>query len=552
MSGKTASNIGTGRNHLTNGCSSQPITGPHTYQNRTVRRYVPRMPSSEPSAPVSSSAAAPSSSASERKELPPPPSRLGHFITTYSSFLSSFVIGVAGLVATSIWQYRQSQTAVRQAASEQAIARTKADNDWRIARAEILAKNLNVLASQAPDTADQRFGVLLSLTRGSILDPELAVSYALELGKVNSDYMRTVLSSTSEKNYIQLEHAFLLTCLQRFGVERDAPICKNDRLADRSDGIAQLIQDELGAAGAIGKPAQGPLVLLRDEREAQEKPAKLMWLFEPYLQDLYERRQWNEIAGFEDSSVGARLVAALVLATARTGELVANAEQADLVRFHAERRKWLVSYMFGKTCDSECRGKLIDVMLSTYGEAQGDYDEALRRLVQLPRSESGPAMARLHARLLWCQVDGDDLMEFRDRVLVPSLATALASPTTDRVKAEELIGLVALVPEPIDPKTNTIGGKAPTGANPAPSRAATKDPSAPVAVAMGGPTEPANVSAWKALMATFDKSDDRMARAFSLRRATVKRERMSPPPMIKQVNFCGAGQRDRLPTGAEP
>jgi hypothetical protein len=509
------------------------------------------MPSSEPTVPASSSPAG------ERKELPPRPSRLGHFITTYSSFLSSFVIGVAGLVATSIWQYRQSLTAVRQAESEQAIARTKADNDWRIARAEILAKNLNVLASQAPDSADQRFGVLLSLTRGSILDPELAVSYALELGKVNPDYMRTVLASTNDKNYMQLEHAFLLTCLQRFGVEREAPICKNDRLADRSDGIAQLIQDELGAASAVGKAAQGPLVLLRDEREAQEKPGKLMWLFEPYLQDLYERRQWNEIAAFEASSVGARLVAALVLATARTGELVTNAEQADLVRFHAERRKWLVSYMFGKSCDSECRGKLIDVMLSTYGEAQGDYDEALRQLIQSPRSESGPAVARLHARLLWCQVDADDLEEFRDRVLVPSLTTALGNPATDRAKADELLGLVAMMPEPMNPKANKIGGKTPapgTASSPTtrvPSGAVAKDPGA-VDATNAGPADTAAVAAWKALLALIEKSDDRLARSFSLRRATVKRERSSPPPMIKQVNFCGAGQRDRLPTGAEP
>ncbi|HEX2657433.1 MAG TPA: hypothetical protein VHU40_04145, partial [Polyangia bacterium] len=112
------------------------------------------------------------------------PSRLGYFIQTYSGFLSSFVIGVAGLVATSIWQYRQSLNAEKQQISEQAIAKTKAENDWRIARAEILAKNLSILSSQSPDSADQRFGVLLSLTRGSILDPELAVSYALELGRV--------------------------------------------------------------------------------------------------------------------------------------------------------------------------------------------------------------------------------------------------------------------------------------------------------------------------------------------------------------------------------
>jgi len=41
------------------------------------------------------------------------PSRLGRFIQNYSGFLSSFVIGVAGLVATSIWQFRQAQNAER-------------------------------------------------------------------------------------------------------------------------------------------------------------------------------------------------------------------------------------------------------------------------------------------------------------------------------------------------------------------------------------------------------------------------------------------------------
>src|SRR6266851_1809432 len=122
-------------------------------------------------------------------------SKFGRFIQTYSAFLSSFVIGVAGLIATSIWQYRQSQIAVEQSHSEQAAARAKADSDWRIARAEILGKNLNVLSAQGAGTADQRFGVLLSLTRGNIIDPELAVSYALELGKDNAGYMRAVLAS---------------------------------------------------------------------------------------------------------------------------------------------------------------------------------------------------------------------------------------------------------------------------------------------------------------------------------------------------------------------
>jgi len=467
------------------------------------------------------------------------PSRLGHFIQTYSGFLSSFVIGVAGLVATSIWQYRQSQTAERQAASEQAIARTKAENDWRIARAEILAKNLTVLSSQAPDTADQRFGVLLSLTRGSILDPELAVSYALELGKVNPDYMRSVLASTVDKNYTQLAHAFALTCLERYGVEKAAPICKDDKLSDRSDAIAQLIEDELEAASAVNANQQaesaakggapvaddaapispswrtGPIVLLREERDVQARPAALMWLFEPYLQDLYERRQWKEISRFENSSVGARLIAALNLATARTGELVPTAEQAALVKFHAERRKWLTSYMYGPTCDAECRGKLVDVMLSTYGEAQGDYDEALRKLLLLSRTEAGPAVAQLHARLLWCQVDGDDLEEFRDRVLVPALVKGLGTPNMDRAILDDLLGLVALAPAPQAPAaTETDADRA---------RRMT-----------------ASATAWKAMQAAIDKAGEKTARAFASRRAAVKRERADPPPMIKKVSFCTA------------
>ena len=498
---------------------------------------------------------------------PEPPSRLGHFIQTYSSFLSSFVIGVAGLVATSIWQYRQSQTAARQAESEQAIARTKAENDWRIARGEILAKNLNILASQGADTADQRFGVLLSLTRGSILDPELAVSYALELGKVNPDYMRSVLASTEHKNYLQLEHAFALTCLQQFGVEKAAEICRDDRLAERSDAIAQVIEDEIDAtaqvasqagaqagpppAGApVGAQMAGPLSLLRDEREIQAHPAKLMWLFEPYLQDRYERRQWNEINAFENSSDGAKVISALVLATARTGELVTNVEQSDLDKFHAQRRKWLAAYLLGRACDPECRGKIVDVMLSTYGEAQGDYDEALQRLVQLSRAESGPAISQLHARLLWCQVDSDDLQIFRDRVLVPAAARALGTPGADRNMVEDLVGLVALVPEP----TVEIQKSDASGSGGAAAGSAGSTPIAGGKPIAAPPPLPPNVAAWKALLGTIDKggdkSGDKLARSFASRRATVKRERAAPPPMIKRVSFCGAAEApDRSAAG---
>jgi hypothetical protein len=436
--------------------------------------------------------------------------KVGHFIQTYSSFLSTFVLSVVGLVVTSVWQYRQSQTAAEQARSEQAIAKTKAENDWRITRAEILSKNLDVLSKQGPGTADQRFGVLLSLTRGAIIDPELAVSYALELGKDNPSYMRSVLASTANKNYMQLLQGFKLTCLQRFGVEKAAEICKDDALSDRSDAIAQVVQDETAAAEAAGAPSQGPLTLLRDEREVQDTAAKLSWLFEPYLQDLYERRQWKEIERFEASSKGARLVAALVLATARTGELVSPTEAAALDRFHSERRKWLADYVFGPTCDPECRGKLIDVMLSSFGEAQGDYDEPMRRLLREARSASGATLGHLHARLLWCQIDASDLVELRDRVLVPAFVEALGNPKSDPGTLEDIAGIVALAPPP-------------------------------------EASDAKDLATWKEMLAALSKANEKVQRTFNTRRASAAHERTNPPPMIKKVDFCNAAATTTAP-----
>src|SRR2546421_23465 len=160
-------------------------------------------------------------------------SRLGRFIQTYHSFLSSFVIGVAGLVATTIWQFRQAEIARREAESGEGIARTQADHDRKIARAEI---------------------------------------------------------------------------------------CRDDKLSERSTAIAELLRDELEAANQLGSdPRQGPLALLVEENEVQRNAPKLSWLFEPYLQGLYEHRRWKDIERFESFSPGARLVGALTFATARTG-----------------------------------------------------------------------------------------------------------------------------------------------------------------------------------------------------------------------------------------
>src|SRR5690349_18049377 len=130
-------------------------------------------------------------------------SKIGRFIMKYPTFQSSLVVGIAGLVATSIWQYRQSANQKAQADAAQKVAASGAAS------------------------ADQRFGVLLSLTRAEILDPELAVSYALELGKDNAEYMLSVLANMPIKNYARLERAYTLSCEERFGVSPGTDACND-------------------------------------------------------------------------------------------------------------------------------------------------------------------------------------------------------------------------------------------------------------------------------------------------------------------------------------
>lgn len=467
------------------------------------------------------------------KSEKPEPSRLGQFIQSYSSFLSSFVIGVAGLVATSIWQYRQSEITRAQATSDQAITKAKADNEWRIARADILAKNLDVLSSQGENTTDRKFGVLLSLTRAEILDPELAVSYALELGKDNASYMRTVLANTRNKNYLQLAQAYELTCIERYGVEKDAEVCKGDKLSDRSEAISALIEDELTGTVNTTQANAGPMSLLLNEDEVQSMPSKLAWLFEPYLQDTYEHHRWRDIEKFEAYSPGARLVSALVLATARTGELVSDAEAKQTDAFHSVRRKWLASYMLGPSCNSECRARLVDFMLSTVLESDGDYNDTLKDLLLRPRSEVSRAVNQIHARLLWCQIDARDQALLRDNVMVPA-ATALLSNLKhaghrDPIIVEDLIALMALLPPPVAPPPVEAGA---------------------AAVAPQAAPGLAPVDAWEK-MRNLMKGNASWERTFTSRFYRAQRQRIKPPGMVKKFNFCSAAASEGSEFSAE-
>jgi len=440
-----------------------------------------------------------------------PTSRLGRFLTKYATLLSSTVLGIAGLSATSIWQFRQSATAQQQAESQQRVAEMQAQNNWKIERADILSKNIATLASNGPETVEQRYGVLLSLTRGNLLDPELAVSYALELGKDNADYMQSVLATVPDKDYARLARAFTVSCQERFGTSPAIEMC-NDKLAKRSAALAKLVADDGDAA--LAGPMPGPLVLLKDERPVQVHVNRMAALFAPMLTALYEDRKWDDIKKFIAYGSGAHLVAALVLTAARTGEFVTDEEARQLQEFDDTHSKWLAGYLAGTTCDAECKSRAMSVMVSHFAAAQGSYDVAMRQLLGSPRAQSQMAVSRLHTRLLWCQVDSADLAALRDRVLVPTATAVLANPSADAAVRDGIYSLVLLAPEP-----------------------AADDAQA--------------TAAWQAMTAVIAKGGDKVARTFADRRATAAHQRLNPPPALKKANFCAAATDDSGSAPAE-
>src|SRR5262249_26176007 len=155
---------------------------------------------------------------------------------------------------------------------------------------------------------EQRYGVLLSLTRGNLLDPELAVSYALELGKDSPDDMASVLANVPSKDYARLARAFTLSCEERFGTSPAVDAC-NHKLGGRSAAIAQLFADD--AEPALGTKNPSPLALLANERQVQVGVQRLTALFEPLLASLYEGRKWQAIDQLLAYSTGAHLVGSL-------------------------------------------------------------------------------------------------------------------------------------------------------------------------------------------------------------------------------------------------
>ena len=441
-------------------------------------------------------AAAPAQAAAPAGEsagaaTPPAPRGFGAFIKWVSGntqFFSSFVIGGAGLIATSLYQCNQSKLAERQALSQQKIATEQALNNWRIERAKILAQNLQTLTARGGDNAEQRYGVLLSLSRGNILDPDLAVTYALELGKDNPDYMASVLGNIEQKDahhYRRLAGAYLPTCSQRYGVAvHGMPICRDDQYADRSRAIAEVIADD--AEPQLSEPvgqAGGPMILLRDEREVHAALQRLVGLYGEFIEELYERRQWPTLTRFFQESSGAALVGSLSLLMQSSD--LANATDLEAAhQLFAERERWLSSYVLSPSCDPECRGRVFNVILSQLGRGQAAFRRFLLTVLGRPRTESSVFIHRLHGRLSYCQLDPDEYPGLRDEVIVP-IVQGWVTQALAQVKAQ---------PPPPSPaeKSPAASAKGPAG----------KPAGAAVAARVGSPAPGASTTPGAAAPAT--------------------------------------------------
>ena len=417
---------------------------------------------------------------------PPPPQgihKLGQFIEKYSTFLSTFVLGIAGLAGTALYQSQNTKIEQRKAEAAIAAAQSAAETQWKIARAEILSKNLQVLLDKKPETVDQRYGVLLSLTREDVLDPELAMSYAFDLD--NSEYIKAVILNIQHKSWAQIFHNFNLTCELRYGIRKNAPICTAlDKYEERSDAMTDVVSEELDRGN------KDPLKLLSDEKQVKGHLMRLTYLFAPYLEGAWQRERWSDIEAFEKQSRGAQIVASFALAADPAGEAFATADhKTERDKFHAVRQKRMSDLLLSDAgCDVECRGIAAEMLLNGLEEYGQAYTSLLAQMLERSGPEYTQVVQRLHRRLLWCQLSrGASDRMLRD-VLVPAWNDVTAKPSKEHDRAKDAIVDLAATLEP-----------------------------------------PADF-----------KLPEALARATETHRSRVKSDRQAPPPALKKSNFCAA------------
>ena len=137
----------------------------------------------------------------------------------------------------------------------------------------------------------------LGVANRSNLVPHLALAVlaAREAGKVILDGVY---------NDVRDAEGFAAECRQGVELGFDGKTLIHPGQVDACNGAWSPTAEEIENARRRGQ--RGPLELLLDERTVQSMPLKLATLYSHYLTDLFERRQFHEIAQFEELSVGAR------------------------------------------------------------------------------------------------------------------------------------------------------------------------------------------------------------------------------------------------------
>src|SRR5439155_10900505 len=112
-----------------------------------------------------------------------------------------------------------------------------------------------------------------------------------------------------------------LTCELRFGLRKDAPICKSwDRFDARAEAMTDVVSEELDRGN------KEPFKLLSDEKQVKGHLMRLVYLFSPYLTSVWQRERWSDIDAFEKQGRGAQIVTAFALAADPGGEAFATTD----------------------------------------------------------------------------------------------------------------------------------------------------------------------------------------------------------------------------------
>ena len=310
------------------------------------------------------------------------------------------------------------------------------------------------------------------------------------------------------------------------GLQADLPAALRRREGGRHlqgrRAVRALGRDRPGHRGRDGRrgghgPRQGARWRsLSDEREVQDAPARLAWLFEPYLQDLYERRAVEGDPRFEGSRPARAWWARWCSRPRAPASWSARRGRGDR-EFHAERRKWLASYLFGQQLRPRLPRQAGRRHVELVRRGAGRLRRAVAPLLHAVARRGGPDVGHLHARL--------SVVPDGRQTISSSCATACSCPR------------FTWRGPPTDPKAEAAMARISPGWSPScPSPA---------------PPTPGQ-AAWKSSCTRRStKRNDKVQRTFNPPRASAARERANPPPMIKKVNFCNAAARRPSPSSSD-